>query len=200
MGRTKINAILQPDEQSCGPVSLKHALEILGKRKSVSSLTKLCKTSRNGTATKNMIKALNGLGYSVLAVERATLRHLISSLRYQPNKPRAVIVDYLYTLENTDEEPWWESGHWATVSSFSASNSKIVLFDGYSGTKKSYHWQDFRKRWVDYDLMKKKVSPRSKKFKSFRRWRKQLLLVVSASPKHLPKFRFSSTAVYPGVN
>ena len=200
MGRTKVNTILQPDEQSCGPVSLKHALQILGKRKSISSLTKLCKTSRNGTATKNMIKAINTLGYSVLVVERATLHHLVSSLRYHSNKPRAVIVDYLYSLENTEDELWWESGHWAAVSAFHPSQSKIVVFDSHSGTKKSYEWQNFRRRWLDYDVMKKKASPRSKKFRSFRRWRKQLLLVVSSDPKHLPKFRYGSTSLHPGVN
>lgn len=200
MGRSHITTTLQPDNISCGPASIKHALEILGKRKSVSSLAKLCKTTKNGTGDKKIIRAFNTLGFSVLTIERATLRHLITSLRYQPSRPRAVMVNYLYSLENNEDEPWYESGHWATVSSFSAADNKIILFDSYTGTKKSYRWHDFRKRWMDYDIKRKKTSARSKKLKTYRKWCKQFLLVVSSDPSHLPKFRYATTHLHPGVN
>lgn len=201
MGRSKVTTILQPTDYTCGPASVKHALAVLGKRKSMSFLTKLCKTSRNGTTTKNMIQAMNALGLSVLTVEKATLRHMTSALKHSPKTPRAVIVDYLYTLKDAqDDEPWLESGHWAAVSSYRARDSKIVLFDSYSGTKKSYFWSDFRERWFDFDIVKKKLTDGSNTYKSFRRWQKQLLLVVASDEKHLPKFRTPGVKFYPSVN
>jgi ABC-type bacteriocin/lantibiotic exporter with double-glycine peptidase domain len=196
MGRSHVTTTIQPDEVTCGPASIKHALQIFGIRKSVRTLSKLCKTTSRGTSTKNMIGALHSLGFSVLQVEKANLRHMLAALRYPSRKPRAVIVTYLYDLAK-DDANWKNSGHWAAISSYSASRGRLSLFDSYSGKRKSYNWQDFRARWLDYETIKKRKSPRSKKFKVLRKWTKRLMLVVSNDPAHLPKFRTGELTVYP---
>src|SRR3990167_1590022 len=142
MGRTNVLPMYQPtDDPACGPSALKHALAVLGKRKSLETLKEICRVTRNGTSTKSMIRAVNKLGLSALVVKSATLHHLHSALHYGPNNVRAVMVSYLY-----DNDP--DSGHWATVSGYLSSKSRIVLFDSYSGQKKSYPWNDFRQRWI----------------------------------------------------
>lgn len=195
MGRSHVKTIQQPDDTTCGPTALKHALAIFGKRKSLSSLMELCGTNRNGTSTKNMIRAATKLGYSVLAVEYATLSHLQSALRYNPSRIRAVLVSYLYDLDEKDH-PHPDSGHWATVSSFSSSKNRIYLFDSASAQKKSYAWSDFRARWMDFDLKRKKISARSKHFRLVRNWQQQLMLIIAQDAKDLPKFRIGSSKIF----
>lgn len=191
MGRSHITPILQPDDTTCGPSALKLALEILGKRKSLSALIELCHTNRNGTSTKNLIGAVNALGFPVLAVEYATLTHLQSALKYPPNEPRAILVSYLYDLDER-QEPHPDSGHWAVVSTYSARNSRIVILDSASGKKKSYAWKEFRDRWMDFDLKRKKIKKGRKPFKLVRHWQEQLLLVIAKDASHLPKFKIQT--------
>ena len=193
MGRSHVTPIQQPDEVTCGPSALKIALAILGKRKSLTSLMTLCKINRNGTSTKNLIAAINKLGFSVLVVEYATLHHLQSALRYPANHMRAVMVSYLYDLDEKDR-PHPESGHWAVVSAYSASKSRIVLLDSASGGKKSYNWQDFRTRWMDYDLKRKRVSKRS--FMLVRHWQQQLLMIIAKDPSNLPKYKITTSRLF----
>lgn len=195
MGRSHAIPIQQPDDTTCGPAALKLALTILGKRRSLSSLIALCKTTRNGTSTKNMITAVNKLGLPALVVEYATLHHLQSVLKYSPNEPRAVLVSYLYDLDEKDE-PHPESGHWAVVSSYSARNSRIVLLDSASGKKKSYPWKEFRDRWMDYDLKRRKIKKGKKEFKLVRRWQEQLMMVVAKDQENLPKFKISTAKLF----
>ncbi len=195
MGRSHITPIHQPDDTTCGPAALKLALAILGKRRSLSSLIALCKTTRNGTSTKSMIAAVNKLGLPTLVVEYATLHHLQSVLRYSPNEPRAVLVSYLYDLDEKDV-PHPESGHWAVVSSYSARNSRIVLLDSASGKKKSYPWKEFRDRWMDYDLKRRKIKKGKKEFKLVRRWQEQLMMVVARDKDFLPKFKISTAKLF----
>jgi ABC-type bacteriocin/lantibiotic exporter with double-glycine peptidase domain len=182
------------NEPACGPAALRHALAILGKRTSLANLKELCAVTRNGTSTKNMIAAIHKLGLSTMVVRRATLRHLQSALRYSPNKIRAVVVSYLYDL-NDQNTPNLESGHWATVSGYLASKSRVVLFDSIKGQKKSYDWGQFRERWTDYDFKKRRVGKRGK-FKIVRRWQPQLMMVVGKDVDDLPKFRISSARLY----
>ncbi len=195
MGRSQITPILQPDDTTCGPSALKLALEILGKRKSLTALIELCKTNRNGTSTKNLIEAINALGFAVLAVEYATLTHLQSALKYPPNEPRAILVSYLYDLDER-QEPHPDSGHWAVVSTYSARNSRIVLLDSASGKKKSYAWKEFRDRWMDFDLKRKKIKKGRKEFKLVRRWQEQLLLVIAKDQENLPKFKITTAKLF----
>lgn len=195
MGRSHVTPVQQPDDTTCGPAALKHALAVFGKRKSLEYLMDLCKTNRNGTTTKNMIHAANKLGFSVLVVEYATLHHLQSALKYNPNQLRAVIVSYLYDLDEKDR-PHPDSGHWACVSSYSASKSRIVLFDSASGQKKSYAWNDFRTRWMDYDLKRRNIGKRKIHFQLVRRWQQQLLFVMARDPSHLPKFSIDTSKVF----
>ena len=195
MGRSHITPIKQPDDTTCGPAALKLALAILGKRRSLSTLIELCKTTRNGTSTKNMIAAVNKLGFPALVVEYATLHHLQSVLKYSPNEPRAVLVSYLYDLDEK-EEPHPDSGHWAVVSSYSARNSRIVLLDSASGKKKSYPWKEFRDRWMDYDLKRKKIKKGKKEFKLVRRWQEQLMMVIARDEKNLPKFTIQTAKLF----
>jgi len=187
MGRKHINTITQPSESTCGPVAIKHALEVFGKKRSLPALIKLCKTSRNGTSTPNMIRALTLLGFSVLSVEKANLHHLTSALKSHQRKTRAVIVSYLYARDDNNK-PWDGSGHWAMVSGFSPRRSRIILLDSYSGKKKSYEWQDFRQRWKDFDLKRRKLASKPHTYKIFRKWQKQLMLIITKDPKYLPKF------------
>lgn len=195
MGRSHITPIQQPDDTTCGPAALKLALTILGKRRSLSSLIALCKTTRNGTSTKSMITAVNKLGFPALVVEYATLHHLQSALKYTPNAPRAVLVSYLYDLDEK-YNPHPESGHWAVVSSYSARNSRIVLLDSASGKKKSYPWKEFRDRWMDYDLKRRKIKKGKKEFKLIRRWQEQLMMVIAKDEKNLPKFTIQTAKLF----
>ncbi len=195
MGRSHVTPIQQPTDVTCGPASLKTALHIFGIHKSLDSLTKLCKTTRNGTTTSNLVKAWNSFGFSVLVTEYTTLRHLQSALKYSPNNIRAVLVSYLYDLDEEDE-PHPDSGHWAVVSSFSASKNRIILLDSASNTKKSYSWPDFRNRWRDYDLKRKKVDAKGKQFKLVRHWQTQLMLVVAKNPESLPKFTLPTSKIF----
>lgn len=195
MGRSHITPIHQPDDTTCGPSALKLALEIFGKHKSLNSLIELCKTNSSGTTTPNLIAAANKLGYSVLAVEYATLHHLQGALKYPPNRPRAALVTYLYDLDEK-ENPHPDSGHWAVVCSYSARSSRIVLLDSASGKKKSYKWEDFRERWMDYDLKRKKIKKRGKKFKMIRHWQQQPLIILAKDESDLPKFKISTAKLF----
>lgn len=195
MGRSHVTPIQQPDDLTCGPSSLKLALEILGKHKSLSSLTDLCKTNNNGTTTKNLIKAVVKLGYAVEVVEYATLHHVQSALRYPSNHVRAVLVSYLYDLDEKDK-PHPDSGHWAVVSSYASSRSRIILLDVAEAKKKSYAWSDFRRRWMDYDLKRRKVGKRGNRFKLIHKWQQQLLVVIAKNKEDLPKFRSASSDIF----
>lgn len=195
MGRSHVKPIQQPNDTTCGPVSLKHALSVLGMRASITRLIRLCKAGRNGTSTKHMITAANKLGLSVLVVEYATLHHLQSALKYRPKELRATLVSYLYDLDE-QAQPHPESGHWAMVSSYLASKSRIVLLDSSIGKRKSYSWSEFRERWYDYDLKRRKLKKRGRKFRLVRRWQSQLMLVIARDPESLPYFRTETARVY----
>ena len=191
MSRSKAKPYPQPDENSCGPASLKTALEILGIRKSFSTLSRLCGVTKQGTSVKKLIRVANRLGVSVLAVEWATLRHLQSALKSISSQPRAVIVDYLYL----DKQPYEETGHYAVVATYSARNGRILIFDSYSETKKSYSWHDFLDRWYDYDYRRIKTSRR--RYTRSRKWHNRLLLVLARNPDHLPRFTIRTAKLYP---
>jgi len=142
-----------------------------------------------------MIRAANKLGFSVLVVEYATLSHVQSALKYKQNQVRAVLVSYLYDLDEKDQ-PHPDSGHWAVVSSYRPSQSRIVLLDSASAQKKSYAWADFRARWMDFDLKRRKNSAHSKRFHLVKNWQKQLMLVMARDPKDLPKFDIETSHVF----
>ncbi len=194
MTRSRVNPIKQPDENSCGPAALKTALAILGKRASVSELISLCKTNKNGTTTRNMLAAIRKLKLSSLVVEKTTLHHLMSALRASAAKKRAVIVSYLYAMdENNNPKP--DSGHWAVVSSFRPATGRIVLLDSYSGQKVSYPWTEFRKRWTDKTLKRKNVGKKNNSYTFIKREERQLMIVLSDQADHLPKFDIASATV-----
>lgn len=195
MGRSHVAPIQQPTNYTCGPAALKTALHIFGTHKSLASLIDLCKTTRNGTSTKNLISAINTFGFPVLAIEYATLTHLQSALKYSQNSVRAVMVSYLYDLD-AKNRPHPDSGHWATVSSFSASKNRIYLFDSSSNTRKSYNWKEFRSRWKDYDWKRKKIGAGGHKFRLIRHWQPQLMLVFTKKAEHLPKFTSSTSKLF----
>ena len=193
MSRSKAKSHAQPDDYTCGPASLKTALDILGRRVSLTSLIPLCKTTKNGTSVKNLISAINHLGYPVLAVEWATLHHLQSALKYQLDQPRGVIVNY---QEIDDGDPEDESGHYATVAGYSSRDSRIILFDSYSGKKKSYKWTDFIDIWYDYDFRRIRRHHRGQQFKLTRRFYNRLLLIVTKDISHLPKYSISTAKLF----
>ena len=196
MGRSKAKTYLQPDSNTCGPASLKTALEILGIKKPLRELVKLCRTTRNGTSPAKLIRAANSLRISVLAVEWTTLTHLQNALKSSPSKPRAVIVDYLYDLK-ADFSPHEESGHYTAVAKYSASNRRLTVFDSASGAKKSYDWKDFLDRWYDFEYKRRKTKiGRIKTFKLGKSWNNRLMLVLARDPKYLPNFKISTAKLF----
>lgn len=199
MGRTEIKPIRQPDDYTCGPTALKHALSILGIRKSIKNLVSLCMTNNNGTSTKHMINAILRCRLAAMLVERATLKNIRSVLRYTSKHIRAILVCYLY---DTDIHgfPMTESGHWATVSSFSSARGKIILFDSYTGSRKSYPWPDFRNRWIAYDLKRRLVSKFENKFTIIRKWQPQQIIVIARDSRDFPKFSSRRAKIFPPYN
>src|SRR3989344_1631909 len=193
MGRTHAKPHPQPDNYTCGPAALKTALEILGFRISLRNLISLCKTNRNGASVKNLISALNQLGFSVLVTEWATLRHLQSVLKTTPEHTRAAIVNY-QEIDSDDEKD--ESGHYATVAGFSARDSRIVLFNPSTGSKKSYKWTKFIDIWYDYDYKRIRRHHRHQQFKLTRRYYNRLLLVIANHPQDLPRFSISTSKMF----
>lgn len=192
MGRTSIKAINQPDDLTCGPTSLKTALEIIGIRKSLKSLIPLCKTNSNGVSVPNLIRAANKCGVYVMSVKGADLRHVKSALKTSRHVNRATIVDYLYQ----GEEPVEDTGHYATVSSFSKPKNRLVLFDSSIGRKKSYSWPKFLENWYDYEFCRVKNKKSSRHFKLYRRWYNRLLLILATDPKHFPKFKIKTAKFF----
>jgi ABC-type bacteriocin/lantibiotic exporter with double-glycine peptidase domain len=195
MGRSKVSPIIQPDDVTCGPAAQKLSLEILGIKRSLKHLISLCRPTRNGTSMKRMINSYRKLGIPVLYIERATLRHLQSALKYAPNKVRAVLVSFLYDDDDDGSQPHPDSGHWAVVSAFSASKSRIYVLDSYTGQKKSYDWQDFRDRWRDFDFRRKKMPNHGKRYTLVRKWQKQPMLVIARNAESLPKFGVTSAKI-----
>lgn len=188
MTRSRISPIKQPDEHTCGPAALKMALTMLGKRASVSKLVELCQTNKNGTTTNKMMTAIHKLGLSALSMEKTTLRHLLSSLRTSPTEKRAVLVSYLYAMGD-DNEPNPDSGHWAVVSSFKPATGRIVLLDSYTGGKTSYNWLEFRRRWIDENFRRRRISSTRRKYRLIRKKENQLMIVLSTNRESLPKFQ-----------
>jgi len=196
MGRTKTKSIEQPDDHTCGPTAIKIALRVLGKRKSLQLLISLCgTTARHGTSVRKMVTAINKLGFPVLAVQWSTLNHLQVALKHWHGHARAVIVDYLYDVKK-DQTPHEDSGHYATVASYSARSSRIILFDPATGKKKSYKWSDFQNRWYDFDYKRIKVNNGQRKFKQVKNWNNRLMLIIAKQPKHLPKFKTPYAKLY----
>lgn len=196
MGRSRLQPIKQPDDVSCGPTSIKTVLQMLGKNKPLPELTTLCRTNRNGTSTKNMIAAINKIGLTVMVVENSTLKHVQGALKSSIGHLRGVIVSYLYRLDE-NRQPKQTSGHWAAISGFSASQSRIYLLDSYSGRKISYPWAEFRERWRDYDLKRKNgPGPNSTSFRYIKHWQRQLMLVIANSKADLPRFRMKTVRIY----
>lgn len=200
MGRSHAKPVEQPDDVTCGPAALKITLGIFGIKKSLKWLIELCRTTKNGTSTRNFIHAINSLGFSVLATEYATLTHIQSALRYPSNKPRVTIVSYLYDLDER-KHPHPDSGHWAVVSGFSASKNRLILIDSAAVQRTSYTWPDFRARWVDFDFRRKRLKKRGRKFQLVHHWQPQLMLVIAKDPKDLPKFTIATSKLFvPGNN
>jgi ABC-type bacteriocin/lantibiotic exporter with double-glycine peptidase domain len=195
MGRTKAKTHHQPDCNSCGPASLKTALEILNTRKSLDKLIELCQTTRNGTPVARLVKAANKLGFSALYVRWADLRHVLRVLKHTPQKPLAAIVNYLYDLDY-NQEPEEDSGHYATIATYSSRNSRITLFDSNSGKRKSYSWIDFQNRWYDFEYRRKKRGVSKTWFKITKNWHNRPLLILAKDPSHLPHFQIKSQKLY----
>lgn len=192
MSRSKTKTFIQPNDFSCGPASLKTALRTLDMQVSYRTLFTLCKTTKNGTSVSNMIKAVNRLGLTAMTVQDSTLTQLQSALKTKSGQKRAVIVDYLYL----GEEPEEETGHFATVAGFSARTSRIVLFDSYSGTKKSYLWTDFLDQWYGYEYKRVK-NKLSAKYKSlYKKWQNRHMIILVKSVHDLPKFRSPGVKIY----
>lgn len=193
---SRVKPIRQPNDYTCGPAALKHALAILGITRSLSYLAKICQTNgHNGTSTKHMIRAVNKLGLSVLVHEGTTLAHVRGALRFKPSKPRAVMVSYLY-YKDADGVAHPESGHWATVASYKPSVARIVLLDSYAGTRTSYRWQEFRTRWIDFDLKRRAVSNGETSFRLIRHWQRQLMLVIAPKRQFLPLYKNPKAKLY----
>jgi len=100
----------------------------------------------------------------------------------------------LYALDGKNN-PKPDSGHWAVVSSYRPSTSRIVLFDSYAGQKTSYQWTEFRKRWIDQTVKRRKSGRRGGTFKLVRKDERQLMIVVSTNIADLPKFQMATARI-----
>ncbi len=193
MPRSKAKFHIQPDDFSCGPASLKTALEILDKKYTLNELITACSTNRrHGTSVINLIKGINSLGYPVLAIEWATLRHLQSALKPIVDTPRAVIMNYQEYAPTVEKE----NGHYATVAKFSSRTSRIFLFDTNVGGKKSYKWTDFIDIWWDFDYRRIKNSVRNRKFKLARKYYNRLMIIIAKKVEDLPVFKTPSAKLF----
>jgi hypothetical protein len=68
--------------------------------------------------------------------------------------------------------------------------------DSATGKRKSYAWNDFRMRWWDYDLKRKRFKKNEPKFRLVKKWQPQLMIVVAREPESLPYFRMETARVY----
>jgi ABC-type bacteriocin/lantibiotic exporter with double-glycine peptidase domain len=177
MTRLNVTPIKQPNDYTCGPASLKVSLQILGINKSFKKLTKLCKTNTHGTSTDNMIGAIEKLNLDVQSLKKATLAHIKKFLK-EKSQPCSIIISYLYDLDK-DGEPDLESGHWAVVRKFDSKKNKIQVIDSVTATRKSYDWEDFRRRWLGYDIKRYCFGSKKKHFKFVRKWQYRHMLIVT---------------------
>ncbi len=191
MTRSTTKIFVQPNEFSCGPSSLKIALRTLNMHISYATLFSLCRTTKTGTNTKDLIRAANQLGLSVMSMQKTTLTHIQSALRAQPGRKLAVIVDYLYQEDATEED-----SHFATVAAYSARTGRITMFDSYSGTKKSYLWTDFIDRWYGYESRRVKNKKSARYFSYYKKWQDRHMLILAKHPSHLPKFKNSTIKIF----
>ena len=189
MGRSRVTPITQKDEYSCGPTALKTALKILDVRASLSKLIALSKPSkRNGTSIKNLLRTIKTFGLHTLAVEYSTLAHIKAALKTSDGIHCAVMLTYIYDLEHDGKiDP--ENGHWATVSGYKSDLGRIVLFDSYTGKRKSYPWQKFRYLWRDYEYKRHADNKTGRTFKLVKKWMPQFMLIIARSKEELPTFR-----------
>ncbi|OGG01857.1 hypothetical protein A2Z33_01235 [Candidatus Gottesmanbacteria bacterium RBG_16_52_11] len=187
MGRSRIKPVLQPDDVSCGPATVKHVMAVFNRRRSISSLSRLCRTNGNGTNTKNMIRALRRLGFYVSVRESATLSDVKRALRRDSRK-QAAIVSYL-AEDRPDRTPDPDSGHWGMVAGFSPKRQRISILDSSVGARRTYRWDNFRQRWYDYDLKRNRSHARSPRFRVRRQWQPHLLMVASQSIPDNPGLR-----------
>lgn len=188
MGRTKIKAVKQPDDVTCGPAALKTALTLLDNRISLPRAIRICGTTRHGTSTRKMLKAIRATGKVAAYIRNSSLRHIRTVLSVKKRSKAAIILPYLYSVR--DKAPQTDSGHWAVVASYSPAQNRIVLFDSYIGGKSSYRWQSFRnKRWVDYELRKPTRGSRAKEpsARIVKRFDRPLIVVANRN-RDLPAF------------
>ncbi len=153
MPRSRAKPVKQPNDYTCGPVSLKMALKLMGKRSNLQALIRLCKTTRNGTSTPNFLRAIKKLNIHAVLLEKATKRHITNVLKTPRSGVRVAIVSYMYDTKGGVVDI--NSEHFAVVASLSGTHNTITVFDSYKGKKISYRWSDFLKRWLDYDVVKR---------------------------------------------
>ena len=72
--------------------------------------------------------------------------------------------------------------------------------DSSTGKKKSYAWADFRRRWMDYDLKRRKITKRGHKFRLIKSWQQQLLVVIAKNIESLPSFHSDSSEIFEPTN
>jgi ABC-type bacteriocin/lantibiotic exporter with double-glycine peptidase domain len=189
MGRSKAKPIPQPDELTCGPTSLKMALEMLGIDRSLKSVIKLCRTNHKGTTIPNLARAAAKCGTYALTLQDATLRHLVSALKYPRAEPRAVIINYIsrQTQNHTLHE---DSGHYSTVLSYSAAKKRIYLLDPYTAQVRSFTWKNFLSRWFDMDYKKNSTGARRRVYTN------RAMIIVAKKADYLPDFKLLNQSVY----
>jgi ABC-type bacteriocin/lantibiotic exporter with double-glycine peptidase domain len=195
MRKSSVKPVKQPDNVTCGPSSLSVALQILGKRVSFARLKSLCNTTSGGTSDKGLIGAVRKLGLTAASVERASRRHIISSLARNRSVNRATIVGYFYDKARPDKVNL-SSGHWATVAAYSRSRDKIVVFDSITGKRLSYSWNDFRTRWIDYTLKRRYLGRGKRKYRMVKKWLPGPMFIIAPDSRHLPTFASDRMRIY----
>lgn len=195
MGRSKLSPISQPNDFTCGPASLKIASKILNRRISLKSASLLCRTDHCGTSTDDLIRAARSLGFYVLHLEGANLKHLQACLRSTNTKPKAAIVSYLYD-DRIPDSPNENSSHFAVVASYLSRSGRIQLFDSYTGKKTSSSWLKFIKLWYETGLKRRKIAKGSLRYRMIKVKTKRMLIVLARKQEFLPKFTSSVVKLY----
>lgn len=111
----------QRTKSSCGPAALANALECLGIRRTEEELAALCKTTSEGTAANNLIKAIGAIeGTQNILVEESRADVGLIKVVQSLYEGRPVVV-----CVNT-KEPW---DHYAVAAGVLGLGKRIVCVD-----------------------------------------------------------------------
>ena len=109
--------------------------KFFGKNLTEKELTKVAKTTKNGTTHQNIINTTRKAGFYCLAHENSTLNELRAFI----DKGLPAIVNYT--------EPDTNEGHYAVIIGYT--KNKLIMNDPWNGKNFKIKNRDFLSRWHD---------------------------------------------------